>query len=81
MEKALRKKFIVSEHTALCSLLKAKKFDIYLYSKLKTSLIQKLHLNPVDNLQSTLNRLFTKISSHAQVFIIPYSHILVPCCS
>lgn len=80
MEEALRKQFAVSGHTALCSLLKSEKFNIYLYSKLKTSIVRKLHLNPVNNLQSTINLLFTEMSPHAQIFIIPYGHILVPCC-
>jgi lactate racemase len=78
IEKALRQQFIISGHTALCSFLKAKKFNIYLYSTLKTSIIQKLHLNPVASLNKTINNLFTNISSRHKVFIIPYSHFLLP---
>ena len=71
MEAELRKKFMVSGHTALCTLIKAKRFDIYLYSKLKGSLVRSLRFTPVDDLQRTLDVLFGQGPSNAVVFILP----------
>ena len=71
MESELRKKFMVSGHTALCTLIKAKRFDICLYSKLKDSLVRSLRFTPVDDLQQTLDIFFRQMSSNAVVFILP----------
>lgn len=82
MEKALRKKFVVSGHTALSSLMKAKRFDIYFYSNLKSSIVKKLHLRPVDNLQRTLKQFFSHPlrtdGTGAKVFILPEGSTSVP---
>lgn len=79
LEKALRKKFVVNGHTALCTLMKAQQFKIYLYSKLSDALIKKIHFNPVRNLQRTITEIFNFLPRQHIVLIIPQGSSLLPC--
>lgn len=79
LEKALRKEFVVNGHTALCTLMKAQQFKIYLYSKLSDALIKRIHLNPARNLQKMLPEIFTTLPPKHTVLIIPEGSSLLPC--
>ena len=78
METELRKKFVVSGHTALCSLMKAQRFDIHLYSRLKDSVVRGLRFTPVDDLQRTLDVFFRQMPDDAVVFILPKGGSILP---
>lgn len=71
MEAELRKKFVVSGHTALCTLIKANRFDIYLYSGLKDSLVRNLHFTPMDDVQRAMDIFFRQMPDDATVFVLP----------
>jgi len=79
METELRKKFVVSGHTALCSLMKAKRFDIYLYSRLKDSVVESLCFTPVDDVQRKLDVFFRQLADDAVVLILPKGGSILPC--
>jgi nickel-dependent lactate racemase len=78
MENNLRKEFVVYGHTALCSLMKAKRFEIYLYSALLEEVIRKVQFRRVDDLQKTLNQMASELPESAQTFVIPRGNALVP---
>ena len=78
METELRKKFVVSGHTALCSLMKAQRFDIHLYSRLKDSVVKSLRFTPVDDLQRTLDVFFRQMPNDAVVFILAKGGSILP---
>ncbi|MFH1226359.1 MAG: nickel-dependent lactate racemase [Planctomycetota bacterium] len=78
MEQQLRKKYVVSGQTAMCSLIKAQKFNIYIYSRLPIGLIKKMKLRPAANPQSTLNKLIPALPDNARVLVFPEGYSLMP---
>lgn len=78
LETALRKDFVVNGHTALCSLIKSQRFKIYLHSKLPADIVERIHLNPVRNIQHTLTEIFNSLPGKHNVLIIPQGFNLLP---
>jgi nickel-dependent lactate racemase len=78
MEDMLRKEFLVSGHTALCSMIKAKRFGIYLYSRLDKATVKKMCFTPVKNIQSTINRVIDGLPVNARVLILPEGYSIIP---
>ncbi|MDI6733747.1 MAG: hypothetical protein QME16_07520, partial [Planctomycetota bacterium] len=81
MESALRKEFTVYGNTAMCSLIKARRFDIYLYSTLEShfsGIVRKIALIPVKNLQGDLQRIIKGLPENPVVYIIPKGYSLLP---
>ena len=78
METMLRKKFLVSGHTALCSMIKAKRFDIYLYSKLDKATVKKMCFTPIGKIQPVIDRIISDLPSNARVLVLTEGYSLVP---
>ncbi|MEW6027223.1 MAG: nickel-dependent lactate racemase [Planctomycetota bacterium] len=78
MESELRRKFVVSGHTALCNLIKAKRFDIHFYSELGDSLVRRLRFTPVGDIRKALDILFRQMPDNARVFILPHGGNIRP---
>ena len=78
IERKLRSYFNVSGHTAMCALIKARRFPIHLLSKLGTDLIKKMHLIPVSDLQETVDRVLAGLPAHSLVLILPEGFSVIP---
>lgn len=78
IERKLRSYFNVSGHTAMCALIKARRFPIHLLSKLGTDLIKKMHLIPVSDLQETVDRVLAGLPAHSRVLILPEGFSVIP---
>ena len=78
MEAELRNKFVVSGHTALCSLMKAQKFDIHFYSRLDNAVVRRLCFTPADKIQSTIDLFFSQMNTGEMVFILPKGGGVMP---
>lgn len=78
MEAALRKNYVVNGHTALCTLLKAQRFDVHLYTVLPPETVRQMQMTPVDNVQQSLDKVFKSLPSKHSVLVIPQGFNLVP---
>ncbi|MFA5795411.1 MAG: nickel-dependent lactate racemase [Candidatus Brocadiia bacterium] len=78
MEQQLRGKYVVSGQTAMCSLIKARKFDIHIHSRIPVSLLKKMKLKPAANPQSVLNKLLSTLPDNARILVFPEGHSLMP---
>lgn len=78
MMKRLQTGFAVSGHTALCSLIKAKRFDIYFYSRLKPDIVKMMQFRPVKDIQPLINTVMARLPRGGRVLVLPEGYSLVP---
>ncbi|MBI4835602.1 MAG: nickel-dependent lactate racemase [Planctomycetes bacterium] len=78
LEKNLRRNFAINGHTALCTLIKARDFNIYMKTALNDKLVQDMEINLVKDVQETLDKILESLPPRASVVIIPQGFNLVP---
>jgi nickel-dependent lactate racemase len=78
IESELRKKFVVSGHTALCAMMKSERFDIHMLSGLNSNFVRSLNITPVSSLRRTLSDLFGRMTAESRVLILTGGSGILP---
>jgi nickel-dependent lactate racemase len=78
LEKKLRRNFAINGHTALCTLIKARDYNIYMKTALSDKMVQDMEINLVKDVQETLDKILESLRPRASVVIIPQGFNLVP---
>lgn len=78
MADKLRKRFIVSGHTALCLLMKTKKFKIHMFSTLNNKLVRRLGGAPVSRISIAVEGLLGRMSAGSMALILQRGWGLLP---